>query len=82
MKFIYGIVFFCLVVLASMLTVYLVALPAAVLFAYWYDGRYLIAAAVALDAYYGAFVGIPWFSLVALAIYVVVALVSPRLRTM
>jgi len=71
-----------MIVVATMAHLYLVALPAVLLYAYWYDGRHIIGAAIMLDALYGAFDGLPILSLSALCVYVAVEILSPRLRTL
>ncbi len=72
---------YVLVVLASMLGFFYIAIPAAILFSYWFDGRWLVVTGVLLDAYYGAFAHVPWFSLVSLGVYLAMVVISPRLRS-
>lgn len=55
---------------------------AAVLFMLNYDGRWLIAGAILLDAYFGAFSAWPLYSLAAMLLYGLIETLKPFLRTM
>lgn len=57
------------------------ALPLGLVFTFYYGAIWLVFLAICIDAYFGAFAGIPAFSFGLLAWYVVSELLKLRLRT-
>lgn len=76
------ILFFIMVGIAAMMGVLPVAVVGTALFCYWFDGRWLIAGAILMDGYFGAFATIPMATIIVTVLYLAIEIMKPLVRTM
>ena len=55
--------------------------PVVCLYAWYYDGWWIVIVAVLIDGYYGAFSAVPILSMATLALVIVVTMIRPLIYT-
>jgi hypothetical protein len=76
-----GIILTSVVLVTAWLGWWLVWVPALVWFSVIYRGWGLVLGVILIDGYYGAFMAVPWQSIVALIVVCIVQVVRPYLYT-